>query len=193
MDFCYHFQLPYTIKTETSNEAALPTPKLNISNSGIIPKSTETFAVSLQCSGAVEEEVAITITINVTVSPENVTTLIFRRTKICLQYEKSATYISMDTVPRFSNSAHIFYIAVCCAALLIVLLTIMITLYYVKDRKSHRTGGNATTTTTFLAALPRNSANASSYGSFRRMPSYSLIDERSKDLQDKIVELSVQR
>lgn len=104
--------------------------------------------------------------------------------------------MSMDTMPRFSNSAHVFYIAVCCAALLIVLLAIMVTLYYVKDRKVHRGRTNSrvpTTTTTFLAALPRNSTNASSYGSFRRMPSYSLIDERTKDLQDKIAELSVQR
>lgn len=72
----------------------------------------------------------------------------------------------------------------------------MVTLYYVKDRKIQRTSENGsgptTTTTTFLAALPRNAVNAS-YGSFRRMPSYSLIDERSKDLQDRIAELTVQR
>ncbi|KAJ8984292.1 hypothetical protein NQ317_009776 [Molorchus minor] len=54
--------------------------------------------------------------------------------------------------------------------------------------------GGTTTTTTFLATLPRNSVNVSSaYDSFRRMPSYSLIDERSKDLQDRIAELTVQR
>lgn len=186
--------MPYVIKTESSNEAALTTPKLNISNTGTVPKTSETFAILLQCSGVIEAEIVFTITINVTVSSENVTSLVFNRKKVCLQYEKSATYISLDTVSP--SSTHIFYIAVCCAAVLIILLAIMVTLYYVKDRKTHRAGGNArvpTTATTFLAVLPRNSANASSYDSFRRMPSYSLIDERSKDLQDKITELSVQK
>lgn len=106
-------------------------------------------------------------------------------------------YVSMDSMPQFSNSTNIFYIAVCCAVILIVILAFLVTLYYIKDKKSRRSiesaGGPTTTTTTFLAALPRNSVNASSYGSFRRMPSYSLIDERSKDLQDRIAELTVQR
>lgn len=134
---------------------------------------------------------------NITLTPENVTTLIFRRKKICLELEKSTTYISMDSMPQFSNSANMFYIAVCCAVLFILILALVVTLYYIKDNKTRRAAENrsgpTTSTTTFLAALPRNSVNDSSYGSFRRMPSYSLIDERSKDLQDKITELSIQR
>ncbi|KAJ8923848.1 hypothetical protein NQ315_010430 [Exocentrus adspersus] len=189
--------LPYAIKVETSNSLALPPPKLNISSIGSIPNSPQTFTISLPCSGVVEAEVDITILINITVSQDNVTTLTFRRKKICLQFEKTTTYISMDSMPHFSNSTSIFYIAVCCAVILIIILAFLVTLYYIKDKKSRRTvdggGGATTTTTTFLAALPRNSVNASSYGSFRRMPSYSLIDERSKDLQDRIAELTVQR
>lgn len=189
--------LPYSIKVETSNSPALPPPKLNISSTGSIPNSAQTFTISLPCSGVVEAEVDITITINITVSHDNVTTLTFRRKKICLQFEKSTMYVSMDSMPQFSNSTNIFYIAVCCAVILIVILAFLVTLYYIKDKKSRRSiesaGGPTTTTTTFLAALPRNSVNASSYGSFRRMPSYSLIDERSKDLQDRIAELTVQR
>lgn len=103
----------------------------------------------------------------------------------------------MNSLPQFANSSSIFYIAVCCAVLLICILGILITIYYIKDKKSRSTesggSGPTTTTTTFLAALPRNSVNASSYGSFRRMPSYSLLDERSKDLHERIAELTVQR
>nr|XP_023016065.1 tyrosine-protein kinase Dnt [Leptinotarsa decemlineata] len=188
----------YSMMLETSNSAALPPPKLNISKTGLIPNTLQTFAVSLPCSGTVEGEVDITLIINITLSHENVTTLTFRRKKICLQFEKSTTYISMDSMPQFSNSVNIFYIAVCCALVLILILAFVVTLYYIKDKKTRRTiengsGPTTTTTTTFLAALPRNSVNASSYGSFRRMPSYSLIDERSKDLQDRIAELTVQR
>lgn len=157
----------------------------------------QTFAVSLPCSGTVEAEVDVTIVVNITVSYDNITMLVFRRNKICLKSEKSTTYISMDSMPQISNSVNIFYIAVCCAVLLSIFLACIVTVYYIKDKKARREtenpNGPRTTTTTFLAALPRNSVNASSYGSFRRMPSYSLIDERSKDLQDRIAELTVQR
>ncbi|CAG9828829.1 unnamed protein product [Diabrotica balteata] len=187
----------YELKVETSNSDALPLPTFNISNVGVIPNTVQTFQISLPCSGVIEGEVDIAIKLNVTLTSENVTTLIFRRKKICLELEKSTTYISKDSLPHFANSANIFYIAVCCAVLLIFILAFVVTLYYCKDNKIRRTtengSGPTTTTTTFLAALPRNSLNASSYGSFRRMPSYSLIDERCKDLQDKITELTIQR
>ncbi|XP_056645612.1 tyrosine-protein kinase Drl isoform X2 [Diorhabda sublineata] len=190
-------QVHYSLQVYTSNPVALPPPKFNISDFGVIPNSVQTFQITLPCSGIVEAEVMITIKINITFSPENVTTLTFQRKKVCLELVKSTTYISMDSVPQFTNSANIFYIAVCCAILLILILAFVVISYYIKDNKTRRTtengSGPTTSTTTFLAALPRSSVNASSYGSFRRMPSYSLIDERSKDLQDKVTELSVQR
>lgn len=188
--------LPYSIAIKTSNSPALPVTKLNISSTGTIPTSTQTFTVFLPCSGPVTDEVDVAIIINVTLAQENVTTLTFRRKKMCLQYEEPS-YVLMDSIPQYSNSADIFYVAVSCALLLIIILAFLVTLHYFKDKKSRRpndiSNGPTTTTTTFLAALPRNSVNASSYGSFRRMPSYSLIDERSKDLQERITELTIQR
>lgn len=149
------------------------------------------------CSGTVEAEVHISIILNITFSKDNTESLKFLRKKTCLN-ENIDSYVAMNTLPQFANSSSIFYIAVCCAVLLICVLGILITIYYVKDKKSRSTesggsGPTTTTTTTFLAALPRNSVNASSYGSFRRMPSYSLLDDRSKDLQERITELTVQR
>lgn len=187
----------YSLQVDTSNPVALPPPKFNISDVGVIPNAVQTFQITLPCSGIVEAEVMITIKMNITLTPVNVTTLTFQRKKVCLELVKSTTYISMDSVPQFTNSANIFYIAICCAILLILILAFVVISYYIKDNKTRRTtengSGPTTTTTTFLAALPRSSVNVSSYGSFRRMPSYSLIDERSKDLQDKITELSIQR
>ncbi|CAG9855051.1 unnamed protein product [Phyllotreta striolata] len=187
----------YSIQVDSSNLAALPTPKLNISDAGVISNTVQTFQISLPCTGLVEAEVDIKIKMNIMLTPENVTTLTFRRKKICLELEKSTAYVSVDSLPPYSNSVNILYIAICCAILFIFILVIVVTLYHVKGNKTRRStengSGPTTTTTTFLAALPRNSVNVSSYGSLKRMPSYSLIEERSKDLQDKITELSIQR
>jgi RYK receptor-like tyrosine kinase len=99
----------------------------------------------------------------------------------------------VDTAPPYSNSVNIFYVAVFLALILIVILASVITTYYIKNKKTRRTTeGSSGPSTTFLTAMPRSTVNTS-YGSFRRMPSYSLIDERSKDLQERIAELTVQR
>nr|CAH7739174.1 unnamed protein product [Callosobruchus chinensis] len=187
--------LPYAITGHTSNPEVLPPPKLNISYVGTVPKSIQTFLVSLPCSGLIEAEVDINITINITLSHKNVTKLTFRRKKICLVLDKSVSYAAKDSLLQFPNSTSIFYIAICCAVLMMIMLILLVTLYYIRAKKSGTpgTGQPTTAATTFLAVLPRNSVNASSYGSFIRMPSYSLIDERSKDLQDRIAELTVQR
>lgn len=186
-------QLPYSIGVDT-NSPALLHPTFNISSTGSIPASLQTFSVSLPCSGFVAAEVDVTITINVTITHDNVTTLVFRRKKICTKFENVVNnHILIDTVPTYSNSANIFYVAVFSALILIAILATVIITYYVKNKKIRRsTESSNGPTTTFLTAIPRSTVNTS-YGSFRRMPSYSLIDERSKDLQERIAELTVQR
>ncbi|KAF7269549.1 tyrosine-protein kinase Dnt-like [Rhynchophorus ferrugineus] len=189
-------KLPYSIKIDISNKIAIPHPKLNISATGFVPSSTQIFAVSLPCSETVDAEVNISIKISITFSDKNITTLDFKRKKTCIN-ESIKNDVSKNSL-TFADSSSVFYIAVCCAILLVLILGILITIYYVTDKKGRgtKTNGNGpgtTTTTTFLATLPRNSVNVSSYASFRRMPSYSLLDERSKDLQERITELSVQR
>lgn len=163
---------------------------------GYVPSTTQTFVVDVPCSGAVEAEVHISIIVDIIFAKDKSEKLKILSKKSCLN-ANVGRFVAMNNLPQFANSSSIFYIAVCCAVLLICVLAILITLYYVKNTKSRTTesGGSAptTTTTTFLAALPRNSVNASSYGSFRRMPSYSLLDDRSKDLQERITELTIQR
>lgn len=152
--------------------------------------------MSLPCSGIIEAEVPIYIILNITLPNDITKSLKFSRKKTCLN-DDIDNYVAMNTLPQFANSSSVFYIAICCAVLLICLLGVLVTISYIKDKKSRSTesggSGPTTTTTTFLAALPRNSVNASSYGSFRRMPIYSLLDDRSKDLQERISELTVQR
>ncbi|CAH1377716.1 unnamed protein product [Tenebrio molitor] len=188
--------LLYAINVDASNTpSVLLPPKLNITSTGSVPTSVQTFSVTLPCSGVVAGEVDVTITINITISHTNVTTLPFRRKKICakLENQSNSHVFVVDTAPPYSNSVNIFYVAVFLALILIVILASVITTYYIKNKKTRRTTeGSSGPSTTFLTAMPRSTVNTS-YGSFRRMPSYSLIDERSKDLQERIAELTVQR
>lgn len=78
---------------------------------------------------------------------------------------------------------------------------------YFKYSQDSRNGSNSSAQahTTFLSTdmpIPHNhfsgtSASScksgASYASFRRLPTYSLIDERSKDLHERIAELTIQR
>ncbi|XP_019765358.1 tyrosine-protein kinase Dnt [Dendroctonus ponderosae] len=189
-------QIAYSIKVKTSNTEAIPKTRLSIPSVGHVPSSSQTFAVNVPCSGAVEAEVHISIIVDIIFAKDKTDNLKILSKKPCLNANVDRS-VTVNNLPQFANSSSIFYIAVCSAVLLICVLAILITLYYVKNKKIRTTesGGSAptTTTTTFLAALPRNSVNASSYGSFRRMPSYSLLDDRSRDLQERITELTIQR
>ncbi|CAG9759439.1 unnamed protein product [Ceutorhynchus assimilis] len=190
-------KIPYSLEINTSNSAVIPKTDVNISTTGSVPSVTQTFMVAVACSGLVEEEVQISINLNLTFPNDNTNTLKFSRRKTCLD-ENIKNYVEINTLPQFTNPSSIFFIAICCAVILISILVIFITINFLRYKKIRSTESGAseptnTTTTTFLAALPRNSVNASSYGSFRRMPSYSLIDDRSKDLQERITELTIQR
>uniref|UniRef100_A0A8D9A0E1 Tyrosine-protein kinase Dnt n=1 Tax=Cacopsylla melanoneura TaxID=428564 RepID=A0A8D9A0E1_9HEMI len=79
--------LPYTISVESTNKDALTNPNLNISTVGSIPTSVQTFSINLPCTGTMNAEVIVLISINVTMSrnSNNVTSLNFKRKKICLR------------------------------------------------------------------------------------------------------------
>ncbi|XP_031625418.1 tyrosine-protein kinase Dnt [Contarinia nasturtii] len=81
--------LPYKINIESSDLTVLPRPTMNISRLGSIPTDIETFSIDMQCSGLRSAEVDVTITIEVTLNraTNNVTELVFRRKKICLEVE----------------------------------------------------------------------------------------------------------
>lgn len=59
---------------------------MNISRTGNIPTDIETFSINMRCTGIQPAEVDVTITIEVTLNraTNNVTELVFRRKKICL-------------------------------------------------------------------------------------------------------------
>lgn len=59
---------------------------MNITRSGNIPTEIETFSIALRCTGIHPAEVDVTITIEVTLNraTNNVTELVFRRRKICV-------------------------------------------------------------------------------------------------------------
>lgn len=101
--------------------------------------------------------------------------------------------MAVHTTTKRSNSANIFYFAVGCAIFLILALALFVIAYYGRNKKfrASRDDSSSGQVHTTFANAHRNPT--SSYGSFRRMPSYSLIDERSKDLQERIAELTIQR
>lgn len=206
---------------DVSNDVALDKPFFNITSTGNVPTTTQTFSVALPCSGLVAAEVNVTISLKITLNKatNNVTTLNFRRKKICLKtnYEThQVNPVIIDSAPSESSSANIFYIAIGCAVALIAVIAMFVPTYYVKSKKvrrqaeiiqESRNGSNSSgqAHTTFLSVdtpIPHNhfsgtSASScksgASYASFRRLPQYSLIDERSKDLHERIAELTIQR
>lgn len=123
-----------------SNHVALHKPYLNISETGNVPTTTQTFNIALPCSGLVAAEVNVTIKLHVHLNPNNLTLALLRK-KICLTSEFDAHQISpivIDTVPVQSSSVNIFYIAVGCATALMVIIVMFVPIYNFKYSKGRR-------------------------------------------------------
>ncbi|KAJ9592192.1 hypothetical protein L9F63_001308, partial [Diploptera punctata] len=214
--------LPYLISVDVSNKEALDTPRLNVSSEGNVPTTPQTFRVALPCSGSKDAEVDVTLSINITIhrATNNVTSLVFKRRKICLKdsgYGMSQQVVVVDSHPTEITSANIFYIAVGCACAMIAVIVIVVTAYYVRNNKARRQGemlqesrngssSSAQGHATFLTAdtpVPNNNftgtsasscKSGASYASFKRLPSYTVLDERGgKDIHERIAELTIQR
>uniref|UniRef100_A0A8D8M0B9 receptor protein-tyrosine kinase n=1 Tax=Cacopsylla melanoneura TaxID=428564 RepID=A0A8D8M0B9_9HEMI len=234
--------LPYTISVESTNKDALTNPNLNISTVGSIPTSVQTFSINLPCTGTMNAEVIVLISINVTMSrnSNNVTSLNFKRKKICLRdagYKIGVpTSAPAPTLPPLlspssppppnppsssdldepsinvldepASRLHLYNIlAICAACVLITVVVIYSCACFVRNKKLRRhgeilqNGSNSSTTghTPFLLPAPvlncgaTSASSNTSYASFKRRPSYSRLDDRSKDLHEKLSELTIQR
>lgn len=208
---------------DVSSRLALDTPYFNISETGYIPNRTQTFSITFPCTGHVTAEVDVVIYISVTINEKSEKLKIaLRRRKICLKsdYDHSqnqkAVTVDQAAITQ-STSANIFWIPLGCALALIAAIMVFIVVYNMENKKTRRQNGdllhesrngsnNSTQAhATFLSAetnIPHNHfsgtsasscKSATSYSSFRRVPNYALIDERTKDLHERIAELTIQR
>ncbi|KAL1123544.1 hypothetical protein AAG570_002621 [Ranatra chinensis] len=64
---------------------AMLAPRMNISSSGLVPKTAEAFRVQFPCTGARSAEIAVSLHLNVTGPGHRPAILLFKRNKICLK------------------------------------------------------------------------------------------------------------
>ncbi|BES91902.1 determination of muscle attachment site [Nesidiocoris tenuis] len=214
--------LPYAISVQHSKPEAMHPAFLNISTSGTIPTSTQTFCVALPCSGDASAEVDTVISINVTLNraTNNVTRLNFKRRKICLlghrhhfpQNDGSASpggssRQGMASPGRGEDESAAMYIAISSACALATLLAIALLACYLRSNKSgmHNSSliresrlGSSSSGGPFLAPVPVMSCGGSSSGSCassrpRTAASSNFPATNPADLHHRIAQLTIQR
>ncbi|KAL1123154.1 hypothetical protein AAG570_002241 [Ranatra chinensis] len=207
--------MPYRIGVEISDRDALLPARLNISNQGTVPNSVQTFSVELPCSGTLNAEVNVKITVNVTLNQmtNNVTSLNFKRRKICLKgmlrFKNQQTIpgpaVVQDLVgPGAQDEAPTgVYIAISCACATATLIAIALLACYLRTNKARLHNSSyresrlgSSSSGPFLAPAPVLSCGGSSSGSCassRHRTTANIPPASSTDLHHRIAELTIQR
>lgn len=185
-------QLPYTLRVDVaSKENALHQPTFNISSEGFVPTEPQTWRVDLPCTRTVAAEVQVNISLNVSTGSSS-TLLHFRRRKICL-VEAARPAVRVDSAPHVSTSADIFYAGAGCAGAALLIAAVAAAACRARARKLRRARSDEQDAHAFL---PDSSCkSAASYTSYRRPTSVpaAAAEERARDLQQRIAELTIQR
>lgn len=181
--------MPYSINVISSSSAIYP-PELNITPTGVVPNKRQAFQISVLCTGLTTAEVNILVKINVSITPDNATELTIRRRKMCNNTESiSYSHVHMYNIPNFHKSATIFYFATSTALVMIAIVAMCLLMYYMKNGKDSRgTNNNVKIESSVLAPLARSQPNDT-----RKANSNSLSEEKTKDLEQRIADLTVQR
>lgn len=196
--------ISYSIGVDTQDEDALLPSKFNISTFGNIPTTMQTFAVTLPCSGLVDAEVNLVISINVTLGRNNITKLNFRRRKICLRdLSKVGPGVGvMQDGPQPEAPAAV-YVAISCACALATLLAVALLACYLRTSKEtiHNSGLlresrlGSSSSGPFLAPAPVLSCGSSSgsCASSRHRTTANIPPANPPDLHHRIAQLTIQR
>ncbi|XP_075238654.1 tyrosine-protein kinase Dnt [Lycorma delicatula] len=207
--------LPYSIVTSVSNLDALLPPKLNISAQGSIPTNLQIFSVDLPCTGLLNAEIDVNITIDITLhrATQNITRLNIKRRKVCLKEvvhqrldkEKDGESVKQLAVSNTtSDSTPVLYIAVSCACAFVTLLAVISLMCYFRNTKIRRHGdmlqesrNGSNCSAQGLAPVPIVSCAIGTVPTSPRRPSYTRLDncdrDRSTDLHHHIAQLTIQR
>ena len=197
--------LPYKINIITSDPKVLPRPSMNISRIGEIPTEIETFSVALKCSGLQPAEVEVSISIEVTLNraTNNVTELVFRRKKICLNNEVTTQNPEdpqlLETVSHQPSGLLTLIIG---GILAVILVALLMSIAYCARGPSHRKPHHAqpirTSSFQRLQTHPP-SAPSSIVSPPSIAPTIATLSSpkppktEPEELQRRIIELTVQR
>ncbi|XP_012680830.1 tyrosine-protein kinase RYK isoform X2 [Clupea harengus] len=208
--FSWHSKnkVEYKLGFHVENPTAMDQPKTNISVQGEVPRSRSVFRVDLICSGRVDEEALVTVQLNLTINPKNITVLNFKRRKMCY---KRVEQPDPPTIPIIdpnkpvvdpasapTTSTRVFYISVsvCCAVIfLVAIILAVLHLHSMKrielDDSVSDSGSSqglsqpSTQTTQYLRAdTPNNATPVTSYPSLRieknDLRSVTLMEAKAK-------------
>lgn len=126
------------MSVDITNPSVLST-SLNVSQIGEIPVGgSQTWALSLHC-GPYNVEVDLSLRINVSIPRKNVTSLEFKRKKICMKKESYTEPEEVLVAASDSTSGgQVFYVAIGCACAFMAAIFVLIMAYYVRDKKTRR-------------------------------------------------------
>ncbi|XP_044765971.1 tyrosine-protein kinase Dnt-like [Coccinella septempunctata] len=131
--------LPYILAVNYDGQEALLPPQMNISSTGVIPTSVQTFRVTFVCTGIKSAEIEVKLHLIVPSYDKmyNETSLIFRRNKICQRGTESVyrnDSIKLDP-ESLENATGSLYVAVACAVTMITLIVITTSAVCIKNKK----------------------------------------------------------
>ncbi|KAM4738692.1 tyrosine-protein kinase RYK isoform 1-T1 [Anableps anableps] len=138
-------KVDYQLGFYVENPAALNPPGSNISSQGEVPRVPSVFRVDIVCSKNVDEEVFVTMQLNLT-SHANFTVLNFKRRKMCFKRIDSNSNIPVPVnnnstssadiaVPTPSTSTQVFYISVSVCCIVIFLVAIILAILHLHSVK----------------------------------------------------------
>ncbi|XP_065347808.1 tyrosine-protein kinase Dnt-like isoform X2 [Cloeon dipterum] len=145
-------KMPYSLSIDVvSNQNALDRPTANITTVGFVPTEQEIFKVVLPCTGNLDAEVDVNISINVTSEKKTVTAITLMRKKFCLQRKStlsesndlsqfSSGHVSVDTSPEASGpeNNNPFIAAAACAFGLLVFVAVFLSICCARNRNKSR-------------------------------------------------------
>ncbi|XP_045481714.1 tyrosine-protein kinase Dnt-like [Harmonia axyridis] len=131
--------LPYILAVSYDGQEALLPPQMNISSTGVIPTSVQTFRVMLVCTGIKSAEVEVRLHLIVPSYKKiyNETSLNFRRNKICQKGSESVyrnDSIKLDP-ESLENATGSLYVAVASAVTMITLIVVTTSAVCIKNKK----------------------------------------------------------
>lgn len=212
LHFTWHSKnkVDYKLGFHVENPAAMEQPQSNISLQGEVPRSRSVFRVDLICSGKVDEEALVTVQLNLTINPKNITVLNFKRRKMCyrrveqpdppkiLTPKNGQNKPELDPGNAPTTSTRVFYISVsvCCAVIFLVAIILAVLHLHSMKRielddsvsdsaSSQGLSQPSTQTTQYLRAdTPNNATPITSYPSLRieknDLRSVTLLEAKAK-------------